>query len=52
MTNQTKTNILNYLTDPTFSKVNGLFVLSFENEDEIKDYNVMIDGKRFFDVPI
>ena len=29
MTNQTKNNNLNYLTDPTFVKVNRLFVLSF-----------------------
>ena len=65
MTNQTKTNNLNYLIDPTFNKVNRLFVLSFENEEdrtssskyytpkvEIKDFNVIIDGKRFFDVPV
>ena len=58
MTNQTKTNYLNYLIDPTFNKVNRLFVLSFENEEdrtsfskyyvpkvEIKDFNVLIDGK-------
>ena len=62
MTNQTKTNNnLNYLINPTFSKVNRLFVLSFENEQdgrsfskhytpkvEIKDFNVLIDGKSFF----
>ena len=65
MTKQTKTNNLNYLIDPTFSKVNRLFVFSFENEDdrtsfskyytpsvEIKDFNVLIDGKRFFYVLI
>ena len=65
MTNQTKTNNLNYLIDPTFNKVNRLFVLLFENEedrtsfskyyvpkDEIKDFNVLIDGKSFFDVPV
>ena len=65
MTDQTKTNHLNYLTDPTFTKVNRLYVLSFENEDdrtsfskyyvpkvEIKDFNVLIDGKVFFDVPV
>ena len=34
MTNQTKTNNLNYLIDPTFNKVNRLFVLSFENEED------------------
>ena len=32
MSNQTKNNNLNYLIDPTFSKVNRLFVLSFEND--------------------
>ena len=65
MTNQTKTNHLNHLIDPTFIKVNRLFVLSFENEEdrtsfskyyvpkvEIKDFNVLIDGKGFFDVAV
>ena len=65
MTNQTQNNNLNYLIDPTFTKVNRLFVLSFENEDDrrsfskyyvpnvqIKDFNVLIDGKSFFDMPI
>ena len=31
MSNQTKNNNLNYLIDPTFSKLNRLFVLPFEN---------------------
>ena len=35
MTNQTKNNKLNYLIDPTFTKVNRLFVLSFGNENNI-----------------
>ena len=65
MTNQTKTNHLNHLIDPTFTKVNRLFVLSFENENnrtsfskyyasnvQIKDFNVLINGKSFFDMPI
>ena len=52
---------LDFLTDPIFKEVNGFFVLRFENEGnrkvhkryyllnvEIKDYNVMIDGKRTF----
>ena len=67
MTNQTKTNNSNYLIDPTFSKVNTLFVLPSKNENdrasfykcytpsvEIKDYNVVIDGKSILvlDVPI
>ena len=65
MTNQTKTKNLNYLIDRTFNKVNRLFVLSFENEEErisfskcytpkleIKDFNVLIDGKSLFDVSV
>ena len=61
MTNQTKTNHLNHLIDPTFTKVNRLFVSSFENEEdrtsfskyyapkvEIKDFNMLIDGKKCF----
>ena len=61
MTNQTKINYLNYLIDPTYTKVNRLFVLLFENEEdrtsfskyyvqkvEIKEFNVLIDGKMFF----
>ena len=56
---------LNHLINPSFQGANRLFVLSFENEDgktshstyylpkvEIKDCNVMIDGKIFFDQPI
>ena len=31
MLNQTRNNKLNYLIDPTFTKVNRLFVLSFRN---------------------
>ena len=61
MSNQTKNNKSNYLIDSTFTKVNRLFVLPFENEDdrtcfskyytpkiEIKAFNVLIDGKSFF----
>ena len=53
---------LNYLINPSFQGVNRLFVLSFENENdrtsystyyipkvEIKDCNVMIDGRNVFD---
>ena len=59
---------MNYLIDPTFTNVNRLFVLSFsrnnttDNRDsfsdyyitnvEIKDFNVVIDGKGFFDLPV
>ena len=65
MSNQTKNNNSNYLIDPTFTNVNRLFVLTFEDEDdsssfskyylpkvEIKDFNVLIDGKPFFEIPI
>ena len=38
MSNQTKNKNLNYLIDPTFSNVNRLFVLSFENEDDRNSY--------------
>ena len=34
MTTPAKTNNLGYLIDPTFSKVNMLFVLSFGKEDD------------------
>ena len=56
---------LDFLIDPIFQGVNRLFVLSFENKEdrtvqtkyflpnvEIKDYNVMIDGRKFFDQPV
>ena len=61
-------NNLNYLIDPTFTNVNRLFVLSLartnagDNRDsfsdyyapnfEIKDFDVLIDRKRFFDLPV
>ena len=34
MANQTKNNTLNDLIDPKFTKVNKLFVLAFENEED------------------
>ena len=65
MTNQNKNNNLNCLIDPTFTKVNRLFVLLLENENDktsfskyyvpnvqIKCFNVLIDGQHFFDTPI
>ena len=61
MSNQAKSSNLKYLINATFNKINRLFVLSFENEDdrvsyskyyspavEIKDCNVL---KSFFDIP-
>ena len=38
MSNKNKNNNLNYLIDTTFSNVNRLFVLSFENEDDRTSY--------------
>ena len=65
ISNQTANNNLNFLEDTTFLKVHRLFILSFQNEEdrssfskyytptiEIKDYNVLIDGKSFFEIPI
>ena len=53
------------MIDPTFTNVNRLFFLTFENENnrtsfskyyvtevEIKDFNVLIDGKPFFEIPV
>ena len=68
MTIQPQNNKLNYLIDPTFMNVNRLFVLSFprnNNTDsrysfsnyyvpkvKVNDFNVLIDGKSFFDLPV
>ena len=65
MSNQTKNNNSNYLIDPTFTNVNRLLVVTFENEDdktsfskydlpkvEIKDFNLLIDGKPFFEISV
>ena len=60
-----KIDTFNYLINSSFQGVTRLFVLSFENENdrtshstyylpkvELKDYNVMVDGRNFFDQPI
>ena len=60
-----KIQYLDFLINPSFQGADRLFVFSFENEDyrkvsrgyylpkvEIKDYNVIIDRKFFFDKPI
>ena len=39
MTNQTQKNNLTYLIDPIFTKVNRLFALSFENEDDRRSFS-------------
>ena len=58
-------NNLNILIDPTFTNVNRLFVLAYQNNENrqsfsqfylprvmVKDYNVIIDKLAFFDLPI
>ena len=68
MSIQPQNNNLNYLTEAAFRNVNRLFVLSFarnNNTDsrysfsnyyvpkvKVNDFNVLIDGKRFFDLPV
>ena len=56
---------LDFLTDSSFQEGNRCFVLLFKDDDgreshkqyylltaEIKDHNVIIDGRNFFDEPI
>ena len=66
MSIQPQSNNLNYLIDPIFTSFNRLFVLPFprnNNTDRrysfsnyyvpkvnINDFNVLIDGKSFFDL--
>ena len=65
MINQTATNNLNLLIDPTFNNVSRLFVLAFPNKEdrrsfskyytltvEIKHYNVIMEGEPFYEIPI
>ena len=68
MTNQPENSNLSSLIDPTFTSVNRLFVLSFARTNagdnrvsfsdyyvpniKIKDFNILIDGKSFFDLPV
>ena len=65
MTTEAINNNLNILVDPTFTNVNKLFVLAYQNADDrqsfsqfylpkvmVKDYNVIIDKLVFFDLPI
>ena len=65
---QPQNNNLNYLTDPTFTNFNRLFVLSFPKNNNIdsrysfsnyyvpkvkvNDFNVLIDGKIFFGLAV
>ena len=65
MTTEAVNNNLNILIDPTFTNVNRLFVLAYQNADDrqsfsqfylpnlmVKDYNVIIDKLAFFDLLI
>ena len=65
MTTEAVNNNLNILVDPTFTSVNRLFVLAYQNADDrqsfsqfylprvmVKDFNVIIDKLAFFDLPI
>ena len=65
MTTQAFDNNLNILIDRTFTNVNRLFVLAYQNADDrqtfsqfylpnvmVKDYNVIIEKLTFFDLPI
>ena len=65
LTTEAVNNNLNILIDPTFTNVNRLFVLAYQNADDrqsffqfylpnimVKDCNVIIDKLAFFDLPI
>ena len=65
MTTEAVNNNSNILIDPTFTNVNRLFVLAYQNADDrqsfsqfylpnviVKDYNVIIDKLAFFDLPM
>ena len=68
LTITSKYNNSDYLFDPTFKNINMLFVLSFKNGNnnptrnsfdkccmlmvEIKDFNALIDNKKFFNQPV
>ena len=65
MTTEAVNNNLNILIDTTFTNVNRLFVLAYQNADDrqsfsqfylprvmVKDFNVLIDKLAFFDLSI
>ena len=65
MTTEAINNNLNILIDRTFTNVNRLFVLAYQNADDrqsfsqfylpnvmVKDYNVIIDKLAFFHLPL
>ena len=64
VTNQ-RAGLINYLIDPVFDNVSKLYVLAYKNEEdrptfskyytptvEIKDYNILINQKPFFELPV
>ena len=64
MSTEVANNNLNILIDPTFTNVNRLFVLAYEDNADrqsyyqfylprvmVKDFNVIIDKLAFFDSP-
>ena len=65
MTTEAISNNLNILIDPTFTNVNRLFVLAYQNAEDrqsfsqfylpkvlVNDFNVIIDKSAFFNLPI
>ena len=65
MTTEAANNNLNILIDPTFTNVNRLFVLAYQNANDrqsfstfylprvmVKDFNVKLDKLAFFNLPI
>ena len=65
MSTEAINNNLNILIDPTFTNVNRLFVLAYQDDTNrqsfsqfylpramVKDFNVIIDKLAFFDLPI
>ena len=65
MSTEVTNNNLNILIDPTFTNVNRLYVLAYQNTDDrqsfsefylpkvmVKDFNVIIDKLAFFYLPI
>ena len=65
MSTEAINNNLNILIDPTFTNVNRLFVLAYQDAADrqsfstfylprvmVKDYNVLIDKLAFFDLPV
>ena len=64
-THHARNSYLDYIIDPSFQGANRLFVLFFKDDDgresrkqyylstvEIKNHNIMIDGRNFFDQSI